>query len=126
MTKQRQPISFIATDRPDEARAYYADILGLEFREATPFALVFSDGNQTLRVQIVAKLEPVAYTVHGWQVANIADEIALLVSKGVVFERFSHLPQDEQGVWTTPDGHQVVWFQDPSGNILSLTQYQNK
>ncbi len=122
MEAPRKPISFIATDSPDEATIFYADVLGLELREASPFALVFSDGDQTLRVQIVAALEPTSHTVHGWQVANISDEIEALVSKGATFQRFGQLPQDELGIWTTRDGHKIAWFTDPSGNILSLTQ----
>ncbi|MEL6683433.1 MAG: VOC family protein [Pseudomonadota bacterium] len=119
---KRQPISFIATDNPAEAQAFYGDVLGLELLEVTPFALFFLDGDQTLRIQIVPKLEPVSYTVHGWSVANIAEEIENVVAAGVVFQMFDQLPQDEHGIWTTPDGHKVAWFSDPNGNTLSLSQ----
>jgi hypothetical protein len=40
----------------------------------------------------------------------------------VSFERFEGLPQDDDGVWTTPDGIAVAWFKDPDGNRLSLSQ----
>jgi predicted enzyme related to lactoylglutathione lyase len=33
------------------------------------------------------------------------------------------LPQDELGIWTTPDGTKVAWFKDPDGNTLSLTEF---
>jgi catechol 2,3-dioxygenase-like lactoylglutathione lyase family enzyme len=123
MENFRHPVSFIATDAPDEARTFFADILGLELRDATPFALVFFDGGHALRVQIVAELEPVSYTVHGWQVTDITHEIEKLSSKGVQFQRFDHLDQDALGVWTTPDGNKIAWFIDPSGNTLSFTEY---
>lgn len=123
MLNSRQPVSFIATANPDQAQVFYTDVLGLELRESTPFALVFSDGGHVLRVQIVSDLQPAPYTVHGWQVTDIADEINRLNSKGVEFQRFGQLPQDGLGIWTTPDGHKVAWFTDPSGNTLSLTQY---
>jgi len=123
METRRQPVSFIATDTADAARVFFADILGLELREASPFALVFLDGAHMLRVQIVPELQPVEYTVYGWQVEDIASEIGDLMAKGVQFQRFNHLPQDSLGVWTTPDGHKIAWFTDPSGNTLSLTQY---
>ena len=122
MHSSRQPISFIATDKPDAAKGFFTDILGLTLREATPFALVFSDGAQILRVQIVQQVEPAAYTAHGWQVADIKAEITSLEAKGVAFLNFDRLDQDADGVWTTPDGHKIAWFTDPSGNILSLTQ----
>ena len=123
MESTRQPISFIATDNPHAAQTFFADILGLELREVTPFALVFFDGEHVLRVQIVSDLQPVSYTVHGWQVANIAHNIKELISKGVQFQHFDQFAQDALGVWTTPDGNKIAWFTDPSGNILSLTEY---
>jgi hypothetical protein len=30
------------------------------------------------------------------------------------------MDQDEDGVWTAPNGAQVAWFKDPDGNTLSL------
>ncbi len=123
MENTRRPVSFIATDQPEAAQGFYSDVIGLELREATPFALVFCDGSHVLRVQIVSDLEPVQYTVHGWTVLNIAEEIGVLSKKGVRFQRFEHLDQDALGIWTTPDGNKIAWFKDPSGNILSLTEH---
>ena len=123
MTNSRTPVSFIATDQPEKARDFYADVLGLRLIEASPFALVFGDSAHVLRVQIVTELSVAAHTVHGWQTKNIQKEIAELTAKGVRFEVFDQLPQDKNGVWTTPEGHRVAWFKDPSGNVLSLTEY---
>ena len=102
---------------------FYRDILGLTLIEQSPYALVFEDQGQMLRVQIVKDALPVGYTVHGWQVSDIAAEIESLAAKGVVFQGFDHLDQDDLGVWTTPDGNKIAWFKDPSGNILSLTEF---
>ena len=123
MDHAREPVSFIATDTAEEAAAFFTDVMGLTLHEATPFALVFHDGRHVLRVQIVATVHPVDYTVHGWQVANIIDDVQALMAKGVRFRRFDHLTQDALGIWTTPDGHKIAWFTDPSGNILSFTEY---
>jgi hypothetical protein len=41
----------------------------------------------------------------------------------VTFLRFDGMNQDEDGVWTSPDGAQVAWFSDPDGNTLSVTQF---
>ena len=122
MERSRQPVSFIATARPDETQAFFSDVLGLKLIERSPFALVYSDAGHVLRIQIVPELLPASYTVHGWQVANIVEEVAGLVAKDVQFQFFDHLSQDEQGIWTSPDGHKIAWFTDPCGNVLSLTQ----
>ena len=122
MANTRIPVSFIATDAPEAALSFYTSILGLKLKEATPFALVLNDGAHVLHVQIVPEVEPASYTVHGWQVDNIANEIAALASKGVQFQRFNQLDQDALGIWTTPDGNKIAWFKDPSDNTLSLTE----
>ena len=118
-----EPISFVATAHPQEAKAFYGDVLGMELVEDSPFALVFSEGGQMLRIQKVPQLSPASYTVHGWRVADIEQQIARLASKGVEFLTFERLEQSASGVWTSPDGHKVAWFRDPSGNNLSLTQF---
>jgi len=46
-----------------------------------------------------------------------------LTGRGVSFERYDRLPQDECGIWRSPSGAQVAWFKDPDGNTLSLTQF---
>ncbi len=123
MGGSRKSISFIATADPEAAKVFYRDVMDLKLIEASPYALAFSDGADTLRVQIVSDFMPVPYTVHGWLVSDIEAEIAALLKKGVSFQQFAQLSQSELGVWTTPDGNKIAWFNDPSRNILSLTQY---
>ena len=65
---------------------------------------------------------PLAYTVLGWETSNIMETVKDLDNKGVQFELYSALPQDDLGIWTTPDGAKVAWFKDPDGNTLSITQ----
>jgi len=84
---------------------------------------VFKDGENTLRIQIVADLVPTVHTVHGWEVINILEDIRNLISKGVEFLTFGQMDQDALGIWTTPDGNNIAWFKDPCGNTLSLTEF---
>lgn len=123
MAQLRKPVSFIATSLPEKATVFYRDVLGLTLVEASQYALVFADGDSTLRVQIVAEFCPAAYTAHGWQVTDIEEDIVNLAAQGVELLMFKQLPQDNLGVWTTPDGNKIAWFNDPCGNVLSLTQH---
>jgi hypothetical protein len=50
--------------------------------------------------------------------------VQALGRKGVQFERFGFLKQDELGVWVAPGGAQVAWFKDPDGNLLSVSQME--
>ncbi len=97
--------------------------MGLALDDESPFALVFLDRGHMLRVQIVPSITPANFTVYVWQVEDIETAIKKLASKGVVFEVFESLPQNDLGVWSTPDGSKIAWFKDPCGNTLSLTQF---
>ena len=85
--------------------------------------LVFDADGVMVRVTDVGEFQPAHYTVLGWQVRNIQDAIQELEPKGLSFSRFPGIEQDNQGVWCAPGGSKVVWFKDPDGNILSLTQF---
>jgi catechol 2,3-dioxygenase-like lactoylglutathione lyase family enzyme len=126
MLAKNEVIAFVATAKPDQAKAFYADALGLKFLRDTPFALVFAVGATRLRVAKVEEVVAAPYTVLGWRVRDIRSTVVGLGGKGVKFERFSGMDQDELCIWTTPDGHQVAWFRDPDGNTLSLTQYRSR
>jgi len=114
---------FAATRKPAEALTFYRDTVGLKFVADEPFAVVFDDHATTLRVQKVQQLVPAGHTLLGWQVSDIADRARELAARGVRFERFDGMVQDELRIWTSPAGARVAWFKDPDGNILSLTEF---
>jgi predicted enzyme related to lactoylglutathione lyase len=122
MLKNSKVISFIATARSQDAKAFYKDVLRLPLRSEDKFAIVFDLGQGTLRVTPVEALVPAPFTVLGWEVDDIRKEAKVLGEFGVIFEKFPGLDQDKAGVWTAPGGAKVAWFKDPDGNILSLTQ----
>lgn len=117
-----RPILFLSTTDPDLSRRFYEETLGFEFVADEHTALVFNVAGTPLRVQKVPSFEPAPSTVLGWWVEQIHDAIRVLAAKGVVFERYEALPQDDDGVWEIPGVAKVAWFKDPDGNILSLTE----
>lgn len=118
-------ICFVATQNPARALKFYAETLGLKLVSDDPFAIVFDAHGTMLRVQKVRELHPAGYTVLGWDVPDILAKTKELVKRGVHFERFSGLPQDDSGIWSSPSGAKIAWFKDPDGNILSLTQFHS-
>ena len=46
-----------------------------------------------------------------------------MAAKGIQFERYAHMDQDQRGIWHSPGGADVAWFKDPDGNTLSLTEW---
>ena len=115
-------VAFESTTDADRATAFYRDLLGLELVEQTPFACVFRTPNAQLRVTLVSELVPEPYTVLGWRVDDVQAAARALAAAGVEPMRYAGLEQDEQGIWLSPAGARVLWFKDPDGNVLSITQ----
>ena len=117
-------IGFVSIVDVARAKEFYRDTLGLRLlSEEPPFALVFEANGIMLRLGMAKELPPAHGTVLGWEVPDIGATVKDLVEAGVRFERWDHLKQDEQGVWTTPTGAKVAWFKDPDGNILSVSEH---
>lgn len=119
-----QLVGFAATRHPELAKGFYRDVLGLELIEDGAFAIVFEANGTMLRIQKVQEHTPAKHTALGWRVDDIRSTIDQLTMKGVRFERYDPLPQDDRGIWRAPDGAEVAWFKDPDGNVLSLTQWR--
>jgi predicted enzyme related to lactoylglutathione lyase len=118
-----QVVAFVPTTDLDRAVGFYGSVIHLRLEERSSFACVFQAGGTMLRVTLVDALRVQPFTVLGWDVSDIAQTMAALTDRGVVFERFDGMGQDDAGVWTTPGGDRVAWFKDPDGNMLSLTQF---
>jgi catechol 2,3-dioxygenase-like lactoylglutathione lyase family enzyme len=117
-------IAFVSTLDPARSSEFYASTLGLPLvSDELPLALVFDAYGTMLRVTIVQEHTPAPYTVLGWSVDDIQTTAAELHGKGVTFECYSWMQQDNLGIWTSPGGARVAWFKDPDGNLLSLTQF---
>ena len=116
-------VTFVLTKNPLAAAAFYRDTLGFTFLRDDGFALVFEMTAVTLRIAKVKDFTPAQNTVLGWECADLHADIARLREKGVTFERFPNMGQDESGIATFPNGDQVAWFKDPDGNLLSLSHH---
>jgi catechol 2,3-dioxygenase-like lactoylglutathione lyase family enzyme len=119
-------IAFVPTRNPNNARAYYEKTLGLRFVNDDEFALVFDANGVMLRVVNVSGVKgftTAPFTILGWSVGDIAKAVKTLHDKGVTFERYPGMGQDEKGVWNSPSGAKVAWFKDPDGNVLSITEH---
>lgn len=123
MLTRSKLMAFVATRDGARARAFYEGTLGLRVISDDDFALALDAGGTMLRVQKIGEFAPQPFTALGWEVADIAATIDALRARGIVFERFPGLAQDERGVWVAPgSGARIAWFKDPDGNTLSLTQ----
>src|SRR5258708_10096904 len=122
MLADKERKAFVPTVKPDEAKLFYKDILGLKLLSEDNYALDFDANGVLLRVIIVPELKPQKFTVLGWNVDNISLTIKSLNEKGVFCEKYDFMEQDDSGIWISPGGSKVAWFKDSDGNILSLTE----
>jgi len=117
-------IAFVPTTDAARSRAFYEGVLELRFVNDDGFAMVLDANGIMIRVAKVGKdFSPAQFTILGWQVSGIEKVVAGLRSKGVQFERYGFLKQDELGIWTAPTGDKVAWFKDPDGNVLSVSEH---
>jgi catechol 2,3-dioxygenase-like lactoylglutathione lyase family enzyme len=111
-------IAFVPSSDLDRSLEFYGGTLGLELESRDQFACQFPG----LRVTLVDEPARAPYTVLGWRVDDIEACVRWLASRGVRFEIFDRMEQDELRIWTSPGGGRIAWFKDPDGNTLSLGQ----
>ncbi len=123
MLNAARMIAFVPSRDLARARVFYVEVLGLKFVSQDAFALVLDANGNMLRIAKTGEFQPAAFTILGFDVADIRAEVTLLGGRGVVFERYPGIQQDEMGIWRSPGGAQVAWFKDADGNVLSLTEF---
>ena len=102
---------------------FYRDVLGIDVEE-TDMGLTLkpADGNNVF-VYAKENHEPATFTVLNFQVDDIDAAVDGLAEKGVKFEVYEGMHQDEKGIArgiAANMGPDIAWFKDPSGNILSI------
>ena len=100
MLKNSSLIAFIPTRDLKKTREFYERTLGLRFVSEDPFALVFDANGTMLRIanlSNVVDFKPFPFTILGWQVASAQDTVRELAKKGIKFERFPGMDQNELG-----------------------------
>jgi len=124
MPTSAKVITFICTFDRDRSKAFYGGTLGFQLIHEDDSAAVFNLNGITLRVSEAPDFKPADHTVLGWDVADITATVKTLRSKGVTFNFYDGFVQDDIGIWTVPGGAtRIAWFDDPDGNVLSLTQF---
>lgn len=118
-------VAFVPSRDPKKAKSFFVDTLALRFVSEDPFAVVLDANGIAVRlvdISRVADFKPAPITILGWSVPDIRQTVRGLQERGVVFERYPGLTQDDLGIWASPSGARVAWFKDPDGNTLSVTQ----
>jgi catechol 2,3-dioxygenase-like lactoylglutathione lyase family enzyme len=115
-------IAFVGVSSLDRAAEFYGGTLGLDLADERPFALSTRVRGTMLRITEVSSVSVAPYTALGFEVPDVAREMDRLAARGIAFDRYEGMDQDERGIWTGPGGARIAWFRDPDGNVLSISQ----
>ena len=107
-----------------KAKEFYGQTLGLDVTE-TPEGLELQTDQNSVFLYPKPNHTPASFTVLNFQVDDIDEAIDDLASMGVNLEHynFPDIKTDSRGIFRGP-GHQIAWFKDPAGNILSVIEEQ--
>ena len=120
--KEAESFSSFSVNDVKQAKNFYGEILGLDVSE-TPEGLELRTGDNTIFLYPKANHTPASFTVLNFQVDDIEEALKELTAVGVSLERYNlpDIKTDERGIFNGP-GHQIAWFKDPAGNILSVIE----
>ena len=122
--KEASAFSSFSVNDVKKAKDFYFETLGLEVSE-TPEGLELRTGDNVIFLYPKPNHTPASFTVLNFQVDDIDEAVKQLSTLGVTLERYNlpDIKTDERGIFHGP-GHQIAWFKDPSGNILSVIEEQ--
>jgi catechol 2,3-dioxygenase-like lactoylglutathione lyase family enzyme len=122
MFSDTRAFSGFAVPDIEAARAFYADTLGIRTTEEHGLlTLHLQGGERPTLIYPKPDHKPATYTILNFGVDDIEAAVDQLVDRGVTFERYEEMEQDERGIMRA-GGPYIAWFTDPAGNVLSVLQ----
>jgi catechol 2,3-dioxygenase-like lactoylglutathione lyase family enzyme len=113
--------SGLAVNDLQPAREFYAETLGLRTSEEYGLMWLHLAGGRDTLVYQQPDVTPASYTILDFEVDDIDEAVDALAARGVTFQRYDNVEQDDKGVFRK-EGPYIAWFKDPSGNVLSVLQ----
>jgi catechol 2,3-dioxygenase-like lactoylglutathione lyase family enzyme len=121
MLRDNAAFSGFSTSDIDAARRFYRETLGVEVRDDHGMLDLRLAGGQRVLIYPKDDHEPATFTVLNFEVPDIDSAVDQLAAKGVAFERYEGMGQDDKGIarqYPPP----IAWFKDPAGNILAVIE----
>ncbi len=121
MFKETKAFSGFSVDDIDQAKDFYGGTLGIDLTDENGMVgLHIADGGDII---IYPKDDhtPASFTILNFPVDDVDQAVDELTERGVSFERYEGLQQDEKGI-SRDDMGAIAWFKDPAGNVLSVLQ----
>ena len=113
--------SGFSVDDLDAAEEFYGQVLGLPVeRQGAPMdMLTLTLGKRGVLIYPKPGHTPATFTILNFPSDDVTASVRALADRGVRFERYDGMEQDELGI-PTGGGPLIAWFTDPAGNVLSV------
>ena len=119
MLGNSKAFSGFATYDTEAAKAFYGETLGIEVTEEHGLLTLHLAGGRETLIYPKPDFEPATYTILNFPVEDVEAAVDALADRGVAFERYEGMGQDEKGIMRG-NGPDIAWFRDPAVNILSV------
>lgn len=122
MFEKNEIFSSFAVDDLSAAKEFYGQTLGLNVSERPEGLELHLQSGGTVFVYAKPEHTPASFTVLNIAVDDIDAAVKALVDKGIVFEKYPEMT-DDNGIARGKQygqGPDIAWFKDPAGNILSV------
>lgn len=121
MFANTKAFSGFSVDDIEAAKKFYGETLGVEVSENPAGLTLNIAGDRPILVYGKDNHAPATYTILNFPVQDIEAVVDELAKRGVRFERYPEMEQNEKGIHTG-GGPLIAWFTDPAGNVLSVIQ----
>ncbi len=125
MFKDNQIFASFAVRDTEKAKAFYADTVGLDVRDAPEGGLIeiHGAGGPVATIYPKPDHQPAVFTVLNIVVPDIDAAVDEMSAAGISFERYDQpeIQTDAKGI-ARGQGPAIAWFKDPDGNIMSVLQ----
>lgn len=125
MLKDSPAFSGFSVNDLTATKKFYEETLGLDVEEAMGMLILKLAGGGTVFIYQKDDHQPATFTILNFPVDNIDQAVDELKGKGVVFERYEGMEQDDKDIArgiSQNRGPDIAWFKDPAENILSVLQ----
>jgi catechol 2,3-dioxygenase-like lactoylglutathione lyase family enzyme len=121
MFADTKAFSGFAVDDMPKAQEFYGGTLGIRTSGQYGIMTLHLAGGRDTIVYPKPGHTPADYTILNFPVDDIDAAVDELTARGVRFEHYDGLGQDEKGI-NRGGGPYIAWFRDPAGNILAVLQ----
>ena len=122
MLQDASSFSGFAVDDIGSAVGFYRDTLGLEVTEQEGGLTLHLKGAGDVFVYPKPDHTPATFTILNFSVDDVDAKVEEMSERGIEFERYEGISQDELGIARGDFGPTIAWFTDPAGNILSVLE----